>query len=103
MHDDDYLPEDRLRTTDEKGWRIYVHPHDLKGYWKNVRSVVYWFLITLYLVLPWIYVGGKQIILLNLPKREFYIFGTTFYGHDGPLLVFVLLAFLMLVSFVTAV
>lgn len=97
------LPETRLGTTDEKGRRIYVHPHDLKGKWKNRRKVIYWFLIAIYLILPWIYIQGKQIVLLDLPKREFFILGKTFYGHDGPLLVFLLLGFLFFISFVTSI
>lgn len=103
MKEEEYLPEDRLATTDQRGHRVYVHPHDLKGYWKNLRKVIYWFLIGIYLIVPWIYIGGKQVILLDLPKREFYIFGTTFYGHDGPLLIFILLGFLLFISFVTSI
>ena len=88
------LPESRLATTDETGERVYVHPHDVKGKWTSIRKFVYWFLIFIYLVFPWIRIDGKQLILLNLPEREFYLFGTTFYGHDGPFLIFFILAFL---------
>jgi cytochrome c oxidase accessory protein FixG len=97
------LPESRLSTTDESGERVYVHPHDVKGKWRNLRKVIYWGLIFLYLIVPWIYINGKQIILLNLPAREFRFFGTTFYGHDGPFLIFLVLAFVFFVSFVTSV
>jgi cytochrome c oxidase accessory protein FixG len=97
------LPESRLGTTDESGERVYVHPHDVKGKWTRVRKTIYWFLIFIYLVFPWIRVGGKQLVLLDLPAREFYIFGTTFYGHDGPFLIFFILAFLFLIAFVTSV
>jgi cytochrome c oxidase accessory protein FixG len=96
------LPEDRLATTDEHGKRVYLHPEDIKGKWKSRRTFFYWFLILLYLVLPWIYIDGQQIILLDLPKREFHIFGNTFYGHDAPLLIFILLGFLFLIAFVTS-
>jgi cytochrome c oxidase accessory protein FixG len=97
------LPESRLGTTDETGKRVYVHPHDVKGKWTSRRKVIYWSLIFIYLILPWIYINGKQIILLNLPAREFRFFGTTFYGHDGPFLVFFILAFVFLIAFVTSV
>lgn len=81
--------ESRLATTDEQGHRIFPYPEDVKGKWRNKRDVVFWFLILLYLVLPWIHIGGKQSILLNIVKREFTFFGHTFYGHDAPLLIFV--------------
>ena len=97
------LPESRLATTDESGERVYVHTHDVKGKWTQIRKSVYWFLIFIYLVFPWIRIDGKQLILLNLPDREFYVFGTLFYGHDGPFLIFFILAFLFLIAFITSV
>lgn len=97
------LPESRLGTTDESGKRVYIHPHDLKGKWKNRRKVIYWILIAIYLVLPWIYLNGKQIIRLDLPAREFYFFGSMFYGHDGPFLIYLLLAFVFFIAFITTV
>lgn len=97
-----YLPEDRLATTDSTGKRVYVHPTDVKGKWTRIRKTIYWILIGVYLILPWIRIDGQQLILLDLPGREFYIFGTTFYGHDGPLLIFLLGGFLFLVLFVTS-
>ena len=82
---------ERLATTDETGNRVYLHPEDIKGKWRDLRTKFYWLLIIFYMVVPWIYIDGKQVILLDLPGREFHIFGYTFYGHDGPLLIFLLL------------
>lgn len=95
------LPESRLATTDETGKRIYVHPHDLKGKWKNRRLVLSWILLVVYLVMPWIYFNGEQVIRLNIPAREFHIFGSIFYGHDGPFLIYLLLSFVFFISFIT--
>lgn len=97
------LHEERLSTTDEKGHRVYLYPEDVKGKWRTRRHLFYWFLISLYLILPWIYVNGKQIILLNLPKREFFIFGFTFYGHDAPIVSLLLFVFIFLMGFITSV
>lgn len=97
-----YLPEDRLATTDAKGHRVYVHPQEVSGKWTRLRKKIYWILIGIYLILPWIRIDGQQLILLDLPAREFYIFGTTFYGHDGPLLIFLLGGFLVFIAFITA-
>lgn len=97
------LHESRLATTDEVGNRVYIHPEDITGKWKTRRSRFYWFLIILYLVLPWIYVDGKQWILLDIAKREFSIFGHMFYGHDGPLLFFLVLGFVILMAFITSI
>ena len=53
------LDPERLATTDESGDRVYLYPEDVKGPWKNRRTIFYWVLILIYLVLPWIYIKGK--------------------------------------------
>lgn len=97
------LPDSRLATTDEHGNRVFIHPEDIKGKWKTYRTRFYWFLIFLYLVLPWIYIDGKQWILLNIPQRIFTIFGVNFYGHDGPLLFFLAVGFVLTIAFITSI
>lgn len=97
------LHAERLTTTDEKGNRVYVHPEDVKGKWKNRRTIFYWALLITYLVIPWIYINGKPIILLDLMKREFTFFGSTFFGHDAPLLIFVFLGFTFAIGLVTTI
>ena len=97
------LHEERLSTTDADGHRVYLYPEDVKGKWRNRRNIVYYFLIALYLILPWIHIGGKQSIFLNLVKREFTFFGTTFFGHDAPILIFVFLGFVFTIGFITSI
>jgi polyferredoxin len=81
------LDNEKLTTTDEHGNRIYLHPEDVKGQWKDRRTVVYWGLIFLYLVLPWIYIDNKPALMVNIFKREFTFFGSTLYGVE-PILFF---------------
>lgn len=95
------LHPERLSTTDEGGHRVFVHPEDVHGIWRNRRSILYTLLILVYFVLPWIHWDGKQIILLNLGAREFTFFGSTFYGHDAPLLFFVLVGFIVTFGILT--
>ncbi|EQC47879.1 hypothetical protein M901_2756, partial [Bacteriovorax sp. DB6_IX] len=68
------LHESRLGTTASDGHRIFLHPEDVKGFWRTKRNQFYWFLIFLYLILPWINIGGKQSILLDIGAREFTFF-----------------------------
>ncbi len=97
------LPESRLKTTDEKGNRVYLFPEDITGFWKTRRRAFYYILIFLYLFLPWIYIDGKQWVLLDIPKRTFRIFGFEFFGHDGPLLFFLLAGFILTIAFITSI
>lgn len=93
---------ERLATTDEQGHRVYIHPEDVKGKWRDRREIVYWFLLAIYFTLPWIHYGGKQIILLDLVNREFTLLGRTFFSHDGPLVFFIFFSFVLLFGFITA-
>lgn len=84
------LDEERLSSTDEFGNRVYIYPEDVKGKWKTRRFLVYWILVILYLVLPWIYINDRPSLMLNLSKREFTFLGQTIYGVE-PILMFLLL------------
>lgn len=97
------LHEERLATTDEHGHRVYLYPEDVSGIWRNRRTIFYWFLIFIFLVLPWIHYDGMQVILLNLPKREFIFLGETFYAHDAPLLLMIFLGFIFTMGFITSI
>lgn len=96
------LHEDRLATTTDEGERVYLYPEEVKGKWNTRRSIVYSFLIVLYLVLPWIKINGSQAILLHIQKREFFILGGHFYAHNIPLLFIVLLSFILGIGLITA-
>jgi cytochrome c oxidase accessory protein FixG len=96
------LDPERLATTDEHGNRVFIYPEDVKGFWKDRRKFFYWFLIGLYLVLPWIYIDGKPSIMINIFKREFTFMGNTLYGVE-PILFFLLAASgIFFIGFITS-
>ena len=96
------LHEERLATTDSEGHRVYLYPENVKGKWRNLRTYFFWFLIIFYLVLPWIYFNGEQVLLFDLPARKFHFFGHIFYGHDAPILSLLLFAFIFLMGLITS-
>lgn len=96
------LDPERLATTDEHGNRVYLYPEDVKGKWKDRRTVVYWALILLYLVLPWFYINGKPALMIDIAHREFTLLGFTLHGME-PILFFLMLASgLFFVAFMTS-
>lgn len=97
------LHGERLATTDEQGRRVYLYPEDVKGFWKKYRDFFYWFLIALFMVLPWIYIKGKPLLMLDISNREFTFFGNTFHGMEPLIIFFALVAGLFLIAFVTSV
>lgn len=96
------LDQERLATTDEQGNRVYLHPEDVKGPWRDRRHIVYWFLIGLYLVLPWIYIKNKPALLIDLMNREFTFIGFTFYGMDPILFFLITISLLFFIAFMTS-
>ncbi len=97
------MSQEGLNNLDDFGHRINIIPAEVKGYYHDRRFWFQWFLIFVFLAIPWIHINGSQMILLNLPDRKFSFFGYTFLAHDGPL-VFLILAILTLgLALMTAV
>ena len=67
-----------------------VYPRETEGRFSRLRVAAAWLLLGLFYVLPWIQLGGQQIVLFDLPAREFHVFGLTFWPQD-----FVMLALLL--------
>ncbi len=97
------LPKNRLATTDETGSRVYLYPAGVKGKYHSRKQWIHPLLMILFLVLPWIHVDGRQLLLLDISRREFFFFGLHFRAHDAPLLLFLLLGFTFLIGLVTAI
>lgn len=97
------LDSERLATTNEQGQRVYLYPEDARGVWKNRRQVFHWVLISLYLILPWIYIQGKPILMLNIFTREFTFFGYTHYGVDPILIFSVVASAIFFIAFITTI
>lgn len=97
------LPKERLATTDETGKRVYLYPAGVKGKYHSRKQWVHPLLLLIFLILPWIYVGGRQLLLLDVAHREFYFFGLHFRAHDAPFVLFLLLGFTFLIGLITAI
>lgn len=96
------LDSERLGTTDEHGNRIFLYPEDVKGKWKDRRNQFYWFLIVLYLILPWFYINGKPALHVDIFNRQFTLLGFTLHGVE-PILFFLLVASgLFFIGFLTS-
>src|SRR5690606_33227654 len=64
--------------------KIYVK--EVKGFFQRIRTMSLWLLLGLYFGVCWINVGGQQIVLFDLPNRQFHLFGATFFPQDFMLL-----------------
>lgn len=97
------LDPERLATTDENGKRVFLFPETVKGAWQKRRSIVYWFLIGIYLVLPWININGKPAIQVDIFERKFTLFGGTIHGVEPILMFLAAISGLFLIAFITSI
>ncbi len=73
---------DSLYCINPDGSRNTIHPADVRGRFQTRKKWLWTLLIAIYAVLPWIEVGGHPLILLDIPRRHFYLFGQTFNAQD---------------------
>jgi cytochrome c oxidase accessory protein FixG len=95
-------PERVLPTLNADGTRRRIRPKLYEGPRLSARQRVAWALMALFAALPWIQLRGKPLVLLDVPRREFTLFGATFLPTDGALLMLLLLAIFVAVIGVTA-
>jgi cytochrome c oxidase accessory protein FixG len=81
---------DSLYCVNPDGSRNTIHPADVKGRFQSRKKVVWAILFALWIVLPWLEVGGKPAILVDLANRQFLLFGSTFNAQDFYLAYFLL-------------
>ena len=70
-----------------------VYPREVKGHFDRLRKLAVAVLLGLYYFLPWLNWDGRQAVLFDLPARQFYIFGITFWPQD-----FIYLALLLVIA-----
>lgn len=70
------------------GSRAWVHPADVKGRFTSIRRVIFALLILVYIVMPWIDIGGHPAVFLDIAHRKFFLFGLTFNAQDAWLAFF---------------
>jgi cytochrome c oxidase accessory protein FixG len=97
------LDPSKLTSVDEHGDRVSIIPAEVNGFFRRHRNWVQGVLLVVFLLLPWTHIGGRQTILLNIPDREFALFGVLFRAHDAPMIFFLFGILTLGLAFVTAV
>ena len=68
---------DHIATVDEKGKRIWVYPKKPKGKFTSARTYLSWVFLIFLFGVPFIKVNGEPLMLFNIIKRHFIIFGVS--------------------------
>ena len=91
-----------LSTLEADGTRRWIDPKLAKGRWLRRRRIVGYTLIALFVALPFVKIGGRPALLLDLVTRELSVFGTVFRPSDGFMLMLLGLSVVIAVFLVTA-
>ncbi len=91
-----------LTTLRDDGSRIWLRPRRSDGRFLHRRRIVGYGLIVLFLVLPFVDVGGHPAILLDVVARRFHLFGLTLHPTDSVLLMLLMLGIFIGIFWLTA-
>jgi cytochrome c oxidase accessory protein FixG len=69
---------DRASSLTPDGRRPFVHPADVSGRFITLRRVVFYVLIAVWAALPWVRIGGRPAVFLDVEARRFFLFGGSF-------------------------
>ena len=92
-----------LSTLNRDGSRRFIRPKVSRGRYYRKRLVTAWALIATFTLIPVLRFGGKPLMLLDIPNREFTFFGATFLPTDTFLLMLLLFSIFIGIFLVTAV
>ncbi len=93
-------PKSTEQSLYEKREKIY--PREVHGRFAILRTLSVVVLLGLFFILPWLEMGGRQVVLFDLPARKFHVFWLTFWPQDFLLLAFLLILGAFTLFFFTA-
>ncbi len=94
--------EQVLSTLEADGSRRWLKPRLSKGNLLKLRRWLAYVLIAAFTLIPFIKVGGKPLVLLDIVARRFTILGFTFLPTDTVLLAIFMVSMLLTVFLFTA-
>lgn len=73
---------DSLFSINPDGSRNAIHPADVAGRFQTRKHLLWYVLIAVYLVVPWIKIGEHPLLLVDIQSRHFFLLGQTFNAQD---------------------
>ena len=95
--------KDAISTVDEAGKRVWIYPKKPKGKFTNWRTYVSWVLLAVLFILPWLKYNGEPLVMLNIVKRHFIIFGLHFTPQDMHLAALAMITLVLFIILFTVV
>lgn len=82
-----------MYVINKDGSRNFLHPADVRGKWQHILNWTWAVIMVLYVGLPWVQIGGRPAVQVDIPGRAAHFFGQSFTNQDMPLLFFILTGF----------
>lgn len=80
-----------------------IHPSEVRGKLRTWRTRVALAFSAIFLVLPWLRIGGRSVFLFDIPGRKFSLLGHLFGATDVPLILFFVGGFILAIVLLTAI
>ncbi len=93
----------KLGSINEHGEKLRIIPAEVRGFFRKHRDWTQLVLIFIFLAIPWTEINGHQTILLDIPHREFTLFGVIFRAYEAPLIFFLLIGATISLAFITSI
>jgi len=59
-----------------------VYARKVRGKFRNLRWAVAAILLSIYFIVPWLKIGGRHPVMLDIPGRKFYVLGSVYWPQD---------------------
>jgi cytochrome c oxidase accessory protein FixG len=91
-----------LPTLNPDGSRRWIRPRPSSGVFQRRRQITAWVLMAVFFAIPYLRIGGRPLLLLDLGRREFTLFGVPFLASDTVLFMLLFLTVMLAVLLGTA-
>jgi cytochrome c oxidase accessory protein FixG len=91
-----------LSTLNEDGSRRWLRPKLSVGGFFRKRRVVAYALMVVFFLIPYLRMNGRPLVLLDVPHRQFTLFGYTFLPTDTLLFMLLLISIAIAIFLLTA-
>jgi cytochrome c oxidase accessory protein FixG len=89
-------------TITAEGARVWLYPREIGGRFTRARRGAAWFLLAVYLGLPWIHWRGEPLMEVDWFGRKLSLAGNFFWAKDIPLFIPGFFALILLAILATA-
>lgn len=93
---------DSVTTVNDDGSHYILHPADVSGKFTRARQIFAFFLLVVYVALPWIQINGAPAVFLDIQTRQFHLFGITLAPQDLWVMFFSITGLGFSLFFITA-